>query len=100
MISKLQKTNDEVNQALVAHAKIRRRRKYIKNIDRKPVLENKKDMSKNKYCSCNKIGHYARSCTQGNKRGKRKHHAHTVDDDEPIPYKKTKEESKEEFVQA
>ena len=58
LISKLQKTNDEENQALVAHA-IRRRRIFIKNIDKTPVPENKKYMSKIRSYSCNKIGHYA-----------------------------------------
>ena len=57
-------------------------------------------MSKIMSYSCNKIGNYARNCTQGIKRGKRKHHAHRVDNDEPTPYKKTNEESYEEFVQA
>ena len=54
-------------------------------------------MSKIRYYSCNKIGNYARNCTQGNKTRKRKHHAHTVDDDEPTSYKKLKETSDEEF---
>ena len=73
LIPKMQKTNDEENQALTAHARKEKGRKFTKNINRRSVSKNKKGMSKLRCYNCNQLGHYARNCTQENK--KRKHHA-------------------------
>ena len=53
-------------------------------------------MSKIKCYSCNQLGHYARDCTQVNK--KRKDHANATDMDESLLPKKTIETLGEEFV--
>ena len=97
LISKMQKMNDEENQALASHVNKGKGKKVTKNTDRRPKLENKNDMSKIRNYNYNKLGHYARNCTQENKRGKRKHHAHMVDHDEPTSYKKSKGTSNKNF---
>ena len=89
----MQKTNDEKNQALAAHARKGKGRKFTKNTDRRLVSENTKDMSKIRCYNCNQLGHYARNYTQENK--KRKHHANAANMDESPSHKKTKETSYE-----
>ena len=54
-------------------------------------------MSKIKCYSCNQLGHYARDCTQENKKRKKKHHAHMMDVDEATSYNKSKETSDGDF---
>ena len=81
--------NGEGNQALVAHVRKEKGRNFTKNIDRISVSENKKDMQKIICYKYNKLGYYAKYCTQQNK--KRKHHTNEVDMDESPFLKKMKE---------
>jgi hypothetical protein len=95
LISKSQKTNDEENQALVAHVKKRKeRREASLKKTRRP--HHKKDVSKIRCYTCKKLGHYAFQCPHG--KGKRKHHAHATDTEEPTSQKKAKESKDEEYV--
>jgi hypothetical protein len=97
LISKSQKTNDEENQALVAHVKKRKeRRNNSPKKNRRSVPDHKKDVSKIRCFNCQKLGHFAYQCPQG--KGKRKHHAHATDMEESTSQKKTKESKDEEYV--
>jgi hypothetical protein len=49
----------------------------------------KKDVFKIRCYTCEKLGHYAFQCPHG--KGKRKHHAHAADMEEPSSQKKEKE---------
>ena len=88
--------NDEENQALAAHARKGKGRKFTKNTNRRLVSENKKDISKIRCYNYNQLGHYARVCTQENK--KMKHHAHIADNNEHTSHNKSREASDEEYV--
>ena len=60
----------------------------------------RRDPSKLRCYTCNKIGHFAKNCSQNkngskkNKNSKRRHHAHTAEDDDP-PKKRVKQESED-----
>jgi hypothetical protein len=56
----------------------------------------KKDASKVRFYTCKKLGHYAFQCPHG--KGKRKHHAHAADTEEPTSQKNAKESKDEEYV--
>ena len=81
--------NGEENQELIAHVRKEKGRKFTKNIDRRSVSENKKDIMKIICYKYNQLGYYAKYCTQQNK--KRKHYTNEVDMDESPLHKKTKE---------
>jgi hypothetical protein len=94
LISKSQKENDDENQALVAHVKKRKERGEVSpKKTKRPHY--KKDVSKVRCYNCKKMGHYAAQCPHRNEKGKRKHHAHATDTEEPTSQKKAKDE---EFV--
>ena len=97
LISKSQKTNDEENQALVAHEQKRKERRNTSlKKTRRLVPDHKKDVSKIRCFNCKKLGHFSFQCPQG--KGKRKHHAHVADMEESTSQKKTKESKDEEYV--
>jgi hypothetical protein len=97
LTSKVQKTNDEENQGLVAQVKKRKEsRKKSSKKNRRSVPDHKKDISKIRCFKCQKLGHFAYQCFQG--KGKRKHHAHAVDMEESTSPKKTGETKDEEYV--
>jgi hypothetical protein len=89
-ISKMQKTNDEENQALDSHVKKKKERKNnsLKK-NRRPVPDHKKDGSKIRCFNYKKLGHFAYQCSQG--KGKTKHHAHATYMEEYTSQKKTRE---------
>ena len=62
--------NGEGNQALVANVRKEKGRNFTKNIDRISVSENKKDMQKIICYKYNKLGYYAKYCTQQIKKRK------------------------------
>jgi hypothetical protein len=76
LISKTQKTNDDENQALAAHVKKRKERREA-NPKRAKRPRYKKDVSKVRCYSCQKLGHYAFQCPHRKEKGK--HHAHAMD---------------------
>jgi hypothetical protein len=97
LTSKMQKTNDEENQALIVHVKKRKeRRNNSMKKNKRHVLYHKKDVCKIRYFNCQKLGHFAYQCSQG--KGKRKHHAHAKDMEESTSHKKTRETKDEEYV--
>jgi len=97
LTSKMQKTNDEENQALAAHVKKRKeRRNNSSKKNRRSVLDHKKDVSKIRCFNCQKLGHFAYQCSQG--KGKRKHHAHATYMEESTSHKKTRETKDEEYI--
>jgi hypothetical protein len=92
LISKTQKTNEEENQALVAQVKKRKKREEgSPKKSKRPRY--KKDASKVRCYSCQKLGHYAFQCPDRNEKEKKKHHAHAADAEEH-----SKASKDEEFV--
>jgi hypothetical protein len=88
LISKSQKTNDDENQALAAHVKKRKERREV-SLKKAKRPRYKKDASKVRCYSCQKLGHYAFQCPHKNEKGE--HHAHATDTE-------TKESKDEEYV--
>jgi hypothetical protein len=77
LISKSQNTNDDENQAPVAHVKKRKEREDVSpKKSKKPRY--KKDTSRIRCYSCKKMGHYATQCPHRHEKGKKKHHAHAI----------------------
>jgi hypothetical protein len=92
LISKTQKTNEDENQALVAQVKKRKKREEgSPKKSKRPRY--KKDASKIRCYSCQKLGHYAFQCPDRNEKEKKKHHAHAADVEEH-----SKASKDEEFV--
>jgi len=99
------KTFDEEDQALVAQARKDKKGHSSKIGGRRfPDHKKKRDISKIRYFNCNKVGCFASQCTQESNsndnmkwKGKRKDHAHAVDDDH-TSQKKANETSYKEFV--
>jgi hypothetical protein len=88
LISKTQKTNDDENQALAAHVKkMKDRREASSKRAKRPRY--KKDASKVRCYSCQKLGRYAFQCPHRKENGK--HQAHATDTE-------TKESKDEEYV--
>ena len=78
MISKTHKTNEDENQALAAQVKKRKKREEgSPKKSKRPRY--KKDASKIRCYSCQKMGHYAFQCLDRNEKEKKKHHAHATD---------------------
>ena len=92
MISKRQKTNKDENQSLAAQVKKRKKREEG-SLKKSKRPRYKKDASKIKCYSCQKLGHYAFQCLDRNEKEKKKHHAHAVDVEEH-----SKASKDEEFV--
>jgi hypothetical protein len=92
LISKTQKTNEEENQALATQVKKRKKREED-NPKKSKRPRYKKDASKVKCYSCQKLGHYAFQCPNRNEKEKKEHHAHAADIEEH-----SKASKDEEFV--
>ena len=91
-MSKKQKVDDEENQALTAQVNKRKKREEgCSKKSKRPSY--KKDVSKIRCYSCQKMGHYAFQCPDRNEKEKKKHHAHAADAKEH-----SKESKNEEFV--
>ena len=87
-----QNNNEDENQALVAQVRKRKKRDYgIPKKSKRPRY--KKDVSKTKCFSFQKLGHYAFQCPDRNEKEKKKHHAHEIDAEEH-----SKASKGEEFV--
>jgi hypothetical protein len=94
---KMQKTNDEENQSLVAHVKKRKeRRNESPKKNRISVPDHKKDVFKIRCFNCQKLGHFSYQCSQG--KGKRKNNAHATYMEDSTSQKKTREKKYEEYV--
>ena len=77
---------ETVDQALTIHSRINHRKKKDHNHNRRQK-EFKIDMSNIQCYTCDEKGHYSRYCPKNrgsfNKKSKKKrHHAHTAEDDE------------------
>jgi hypothetical protein len=80
LMSKKQKVDDEENQALAAQVKKRKEREGNPKKPTRPRY--KKDASKIRCYSCQKLGHYAFQCSNRNEKEKKKHHAHVANAEE------------------
>jgi hypothetical protein len=90
LISKTQKTNEEENQALAAQVKKRKKiEEGSPKKSKRPCY--KKDASKVRCYSCQKLGHYSFQCSYINEKEKKKHHAHAIDAEEHSKASKDKE---------
>jgi hypothetical protein len=77
-MSKKQKVDDEESQVLASQVKKRNKREEG-NLKKYKRPHYKRDASKIRYYSCQKLGHYAFQCPDRNEKEKKKHHAHAVD---------------------
>jgi hypothetical protein len=92
MTSKTQNNNEDENQALVSQVKKRKKREEG-NLKKSKRPRCKKDASKIRCYSFQKLGYYAFQCPNRNEKEKKKHHAHATDAEEH-----SKASTDEEFV--
>ena len=92
MTSKTQNNNEDENQELVAPVN-KRNKMEEGNTKNSKRPRYKKDASKIRCYSFQKLGHYAFQCAYRNEKEKKKHHAHAADAEEH-----SKASKDEEFV--
>ena len=85
------------DQALIVHSKKSKRSSHHSRGKHFSKTNSTKDLSRSRCYTCDEVGNFAKDCPkrQNKKKGnKRRHHAHSVEDDEPSE-KRTRYESED-----